>query len=112
MNFCKQCNSLLQPKEIEEDLKYVCSVCGEIEDCNDVIIDSLVYKEKEMDRGDNNKYVIYDNTLARTKKKKCQNDKCESNSKIDLRDVVMLTDKYTQKLYYTCAVCNTEWSYS
>jgi len=103
MNFCKQCSSLLQPKEIEEDLKYVCSVCSEIEECNDVIIDSLVYKEKEMDRGDNNK---------RTKKKKCPNDKCESNSKIELRDVVMLTDKYTQKLYYTCATCNTEWSYS
>ena len=51
MNFCKQCNSLLQPKEIDEDLKYVCSVCGETEECNDVIIDSLVYKEKEMDRG-------------------------------------------------------------
>ena len=112
MNFCKQCNSLLQSKEIEDDLKYVCSVCGEIEDCDDDIIDSTIYKEKEMDRGDNNKYIIYDNTLARTMKKKCPNEKCKSNFNTDLRDVVMLTDKYTQKLYYTCAICSTEWSYS
>ncbi len=112
MNFCKQCNSLLQSKEIDNDLKYVCSVCNEIEDCNNQIINSTIYKKKEMDRGDNNKYIIYDNTLARTKKKSCPNESCISNKNIKLRDVVMLTDKYTQKLYYTCVNCGTEWSYS
>jgi DNA-directed RNA polymerase subunit M/transcription elongation factor TFIIS len=112
MNFCKQCNSYLIAKEIDEVLKYECSVCGEIEDCNNDIIDSKIYKEKELIRGDNNKYIIYDNTLPRTKKKKCPNDTCESTTNTDIRDVIMLTDKYTQKLYYTCCVCNTEWSYS
>lgn len=46
------------------------------------------------------------------KKKKCPNNKCESHKDSNLNEVVLLSDKYTQKLYYTCCICNTEWTYS
>tara|TARA_Y100000768_G_C23972319_1_gene681193 strand:+ start:1384 stop:1722 length:339 start_codon:yes stop_codon:yes gene_type:complete len=111
MKFCKECESLLFPKEIDKELKYVCNVCGGVEDFTDYIIDTTVYKEQEKSRTDTNKNIIYDRTIPHTTKKKCPNETCETNKDTSKRDVVMVSDKYTQKLYYTCTVCCTEWSY-
>ena len=112
MKFCSQCDSLLYAKEVDKELKYICNVCGNVEDFIDFIIESTVYKESEQTKTENNQYIIYDRTIPHTTKKKCPNQDCITNKDIGLRDVVMLSDKYTQKLYYTCTVCNTEWSYS
>ena len=112
MKFCNECNSLFYSKEIDNKIKYVCKICGNIVDCDDIIIDSNIYKEKELNRGDKNEYTIYDTTLPRTVKKKCPNKTCISHKDISLNEIVLLSDKYTQKLYYTCCNCNTEWTYS
>ena len=112
MKFCNECNSLFYPKEVDGNIKYICKMCGNTEKCTDSIIDVNIYKEKELNSGDNNEYIIHDVTLPRTKKKKCPNKKCKSHIQLDLNEIVMLSDKYTQKLYYTCVVCNTEWTYS
>lgn len=112
MKFCTECNSIYTTTEVENKIKYICKVCGHIEDCTNLVIDTTYYKEREVNRGEKNEYTIYDVTLPRTNKKPCPNKDCKSNVDKDLREVVMLSDKYTQKLYYTCCVCNTEWTYS
>ena len=41
-------------------IKYICKVCGHIEDCTNLVIDTTFYKEQEVNRGEKNEYTIYE----------------------------------------------------
>ena len=76
MKFCKECESLLFPKEIDKELKYVCNVCGGVEDFTDYIIDTTVYKEQEKSR-----IAVLGELIAKEEKEKLLKPKTTSKSK-------------------------------
>lgn len=53
-------------------------------------------------------YVVYDNTLARTKNYICKNTSCETHENHDLREAVLLKNNLYQ-IIYVCTVCKTHW---
>jgi len=112
MKFCKECDNLLYPVEIENQLYLRCDECGYKEENTQTIIEKKNYKKKEMIALDNNNFTIYDNTLPNTIHKKCPNKNCISNKEPELQNAKIIQDPVTIKLTYKCVNCNTEWSYS
>jgi len=112
MQFCKECENKLFPVEEENKLWNKCIDCGFREEYNVSIIEKTIYKGKETVSNDNNKYLIYDNTIPRTTQKQCPNKNCISVSKPELQEAVFIQDPVTIKLTYICVNCNTEWKYS
>ncbi len=111
MSFCPSCNSILQPTEIENKLYLKCRTCGYKEENKNAVISKKVYKfNKTQTIATSNEYLVYDNTLARTTKKQCANEKCPSRSDEKLQDCVFYTDNKSLKLNYVCCVCFSEWT--
>jgi DNA-directed RNA polymerase subunit M/transcription elongation factor TFIIS len=112
MNFCDKCHNLLYPYEENNELFLRCS-CGFKKKHTDKVVFSISYKKNnDVKDTTSNKYIIYDNTLPRTTKKKCPNDDCESNRDETKREVVFYPTKKTMELVYVCCSCNTEWKYT
>lgn len=53
-------------------------------------------------------YVIYDQTLPRTKTYICKNPKCETHKDTSLKEAV-LTKNTLDQIVYICTVCSTDW---
>jgi len=53
---------------------------------------------------ENYEYLVYDNTLARTKNYICKNLKCETHTDINLREAVITKTK-NDRVVYVCTVC-------
>jgi DNA-directed RNA polymerase subunit M/transcription elongation factor TFIIS len=111
MQFCKECENKLFPIEDENKLWNKCIDCGFKEEYNDSIIEKKDYKNKNVGSADNNKYLIYDCTIPRTKQKVCPNKNCISIKNPELQEAVFIQDPITIKLTYICVNCNTEWKY-
>jgi DNA-directed RNA polymerase subunit M/transcription elongation factor TFIIS len=112
MQFCKNCDNKLYPIEEDEQLWNKCINCGFKEEYTEFVIDKKVYKNKNTVANDNNKFLIYDPTIPRTKQKVCPNKNCISIEKPSLQEAVFIQDPVTIKLKYICVNCNTEWKYS
>ncbi len=56
----------------------------------------------------NNKNMIHSNIVARTRKYKCPNNKCETQKKPELKEAIFFRAGSTHKLTYICVVCKTE----
>lgn len=73
---------------------------------------TIIYSKKY--RGDSNietedyTYAIYDNTLPRTKNYICQNEKCETHKKDDLKEAILVKNNLDQ-IVYVCGNCTTHW---
>ena len=78
MNFCEECDSMLLPEQIDNKLWLKCSECGYKEQNKKTIIETKNYKSKDTVLIDNNKYLIYDNTLPNSMHKECPNKNCLS----------------------------------
>jgi DNA-directed RNA polymerase II subunit RPB9 len=112
MKFCQECNSILQPKENNEDNKLylICRQCGYKEENKSSVISKKIYKSNASDYIGSKSNMIYDNTLPHTKKKDCPNNDCPSKKNVDIKDVVFYTDSNTLKINFICAICKTEWN--
>lgn len=109
MNFCKECNNLLLPFEYENNLYLKCNNCGNTEVNNNPIIYKKNYKSHNLKNIPFKKWIIYDNTLARTTKQKCPNKKCKSHSNKKLQESVIYINKINKIRSYICVNCITEW---
>lgn len=73
---------------------------------------TVIYSKKYGSNANNTiedyRYVIHDNSLARTRTYICKNEKCKSHSDISIREAV-LTNNASEQLVYVCTVCNTSW---
>ena len=120
MQFCKECENKLfaVEEELEENgivqtkLVNKCLNCGSIEDYNESVISKKIYKNKSTISSENNKYLIYDPTIPRTKNKECPNKSCPSKNNKELQEAIFIQDALTIKLTFICVLCNTEWKYS
>ena len=112
MKFCNSCENKLSPIEENSSLWNKCTNCGFKEKYEDSIIDVKNYKNKNTVSSDNNKYLIYDNTIPRTIHKVCPNKSCITVKNPELQEVIFIQNPVTIKLIYICTRCNTEWKYS
>ena len=112
MQFCKNCDNKLFPIEEDNELWNKCINCGFKEEYVEFVIDRKIYKNKNTVVNDNNRFLIYDNTIPRTKQKVCPNKNCISIENPSLQEAVFIQDPITIKLKYICVNCNTEWKYS
>ena len=113
MNFCDKCHNILYPFEENNKLYLICNNCGFKKAHTDKVVFKLSYKNNtDVKSNVSNKYIIYDNTLPRTTKKKCPNEDCESNKDETKREVVFYPMAKTMDLIYVCCACKTEWKYT
>lgn len=102
--------SKLSIKEIESNRAYFqCTKCG-----NQELIkpQTLVYSN-DIDKSNisinNSKYMIYDNTLPRTKNYTCENKKCITHKDSSKKEAVFYRTKDKYRLTYICVECKTQW---
>lgn len=110
MKFCPECDSMLNYIEENALLHVKCNNCGYFDECSDRVIESYIYKSKNINV--TNKYAIFDPSLPRTIHKECPNDKCPSRKDKGLQEAVFYPNKNTMELIYICTFCNTQWQYS
>lgn len=115
VNFCKICESMLYPYESNKKLFMKCKNCGYQEDNKNLVIFSKVYTDNSLTSGNadiNNRFIIYDHTIPRTKKKKCPNKECPTRSDKSKQEAVFYSIEKTMELVYVCRTCCTEWKYT
>jgi hypothetical protein len=112
MNFCTNCNTLLQKKELEQKLHEICHNCGFDRESRDELVSLSTYKNLFSLPNIFNRYVVYDPSLPRTKNKQCPNDTCPSRDDASKQEAVFFPERKTLRLTYVCCVCSTEWKYS
>lgn len=88
---------------------FICKFCK-----NDRLIEpgTLIYSRKygsiNTVESEDYSYVVYDNTLARTKNYICHNPSCETHENPDLREAVLLKNSLYQ-IIYVCVACKVHW---
>ena len=102
INFCKECNNMLYPKEdtINKRLLYACRNCG----FDEVAENSCVYVNNLADTYDElrciNTDVIQDPALPRTNTQYCP--RCMNNDIVFFQSDNRKTIENQMKLYYVC----------
>ena len=104
--------STKQPESIiNKDSYFYCKSCG----YNEKIPD----KQFIFSRGDEKKDDLYnyrfinyihDNTLPRSKKYNCINEKCQTHQNPSLKLAVFYRQKGTYNVRYICTICNNFWN--
>lgn len=56
-------------------------------------------------------YMIYDNTLPRTKEYVCNNINCSTHKQPNQKEAVFIRAPNTYQLIYICTICKTNWIY-
>lgn len=112
MLFCKECENKLYPNEEDNQLWNKCFDCGFKELHSGSVIEKKNFKNDQSIGIDNNKYLVYDSTLPRTKQKVCPNKNCPAIKDPSLQESVFIQDPVSIKLTYICVNCNIEWKYS
>lgn len=97
--------------DVTKKVFYSCNICGHSRPIDPGTV--VYYKNYEPTPGFNvsTDYSIYctDNTLPRTKKYVCANNKCESLNNPGVREAVMIKTVRSE-LVYVCCACKTYWS--
>jgi len=94
-----------------KDSYYYCKSCGYSE-----IIPPKQFIFSRGDKKNNDLYnyrfknYIYDNTLPRSKKYNCVNDKCQTHQNPSLKLAVFYRQKNSYNIRYICTVCNNFWN--
>lgn len=112
MLFCSECDNKLYPSEEDNNLWNKCLDCGFREKYEQSVVEKKLFKSNNRQLSDNNMYLIYDNTLPRTKEKECPNKSCKSHNNPEIQEVIFIQDPVSVKLTYICVNCNVEWKYS
>ena len=108
-SFCEICDNLLYHEEKDDKLIMLCKHCGHEEPNKQTLIVKKLYKSTASAGYTNLTYVVHDNTLRRTTKVKCPNEKCKSHDNKALQDAVIIIDKVTKRKIYVCVNCLTQW---
>lgn len=107
MFFCKECNSLLYPKE-DRDQKIIllnCHNCDYVEESISPILFSQKFHAKEDQIAAEGKDLVKDKTLARTVHAKCP--KCGG------KEAVYMQNKKQEEalsILFVCCFCEFMWS--
>ena len=104
LEFCETCGTIYTYITKENKLVYNCRKCGNQKDCDKNIINTNKYFNSKDDINIRpNKYMIYNNTLQRTKQIECPH--CKVNTEI----VYYKAYFYDLTLVYICTECNNYW---
>ena len=112
MEFCKTCDNKLYPLEDEDKLYLSCQDCGFKANYDTTVIEKKNFNGTNINISRNIQFIIYDDSLPRTKHKQCPNKNCDSNLKNGKSESVFIQDPISLKLTYICTTCNVEWKYS
>jgi hypothetical protein len=94
-----------------KDSYYYCKSCG----YNEIIPSGQFIFSRGDEKNDDFynyrfKNYIYDNTLPRSKKYNCVNDKCPTHNNPSLKLAVFYRQKNSYNIRYICTVCNGFWN--
>lgn len=112
MNFCKKCDFMYYIKlNDDNELKYYCRNCGH-ED-TELAVNELkisAYEKHNSTQTHVNPWLKYDPTLPHTSLIKCPNEKCKSNEKDNVSDIIYIRyDDTNMKYMYLCTNCDFNW---
>ena len=108
MHFCKVCGFMYRTQEIDGKLKFVCDNCGNEEDNNEYIIESMKVLDSSLDNI--NTDIVYDPTFSRTNKKKCPNKECPTHKSTAVHSEAIIMRDKDLKIIYICVHCKTLFS--
>ena len=96
---------------VSKDSYYYCKSCG----YNEIIPPKqFIFSRGDEKNDDFYNYrfrnYIHDNTLPRSKKYNCINDKCQTHSNPSLKLAVFYRQKNSYNVRYICTVCNNFWN--
>jgi DNA-directed RNA polymerase subunit M/transcription elongation factor TFIIS len=114
IRFCSNCNNKYYHNIDNNELKYYCRVCGNVEHniakealC---VLDTQFQKESKNFDHLVNKYTKLDPTLPRINKILCPNPECTTNTEHTEREIIYLRyDDVNIKYIYVCSTCDTVW---
>ena len=91
---------------------FKCDKCGnqELIKNKTLIYSNILSKNMQNNMSEDTSYMIYDNTLPRTREYICENKQCITHKEPNKREAVFKREENTYKLIYLCTVCNTKWN--
>lgn len=104
IQFCRECNNLMNPKVEEGSLIFVCNKCETMSDPENPIISSVSFKKQHNTNSLHQKDLVYDKTLPRLDMKcvKCGNRECIG--------YIEKSEEKALNFYYVCTKCFFEWT--
>ena len=109
-SFCDNCNTLLQPIEVDGKLILKCRTCEFSKPNDNPIISRKIYTQTSSSTNNQiNTDLIYDNTLPHTNTQTCPNGECPSAKDKTLQKAVFYSDSNSLHINYICETCKTHW---
>lgn len=115
MEFCTNCQNLLQLRPQENEILYVCPCCQK--EYREFSVGLVVLEEKHFggkarrDK-DNYRFAHLDPTLPRTSRYNCPNEDCSSRTEGTEKKAVFLQHDSTMCRRYICLLCLAQWNSS
>lgn len=117
-------NVILHQKETKDDINknmkvnenskayFQCTKCGNQEPIKPktLIFSNIYDKSVQNVLAEDTNYMMYDNTLPRTKEYICNNDKCITHKEPNKKEAIFIRQGKSYNITYLCTVCNTKWS--
>jgi len=111
MEFCPECESLLDFPEKDGELTIFCKTCGFTENSQKTLITQQNYLSSSISNEQNRRFYIYDPTFPVTSKYVCPNETCLSKTNENKREAIFFNDENSMKKVFICKTCKTEWKY-
>lgn len=88
---------------------FICKYCKNYQKIKPgTLIYSKNYIESSQTETEDYTYLMYDQTLVRTKNYICKNSQCDTHKNIQNKEAA-LTKNAEDQVVYICTVCNTNW---
>jgi len=111
MEFCPDCESLLDFPEKEGELIVYCHNCGYNAKSEKTLITQQDYSISNISTENNRKFYVFDPTFPITAKYICPNEKCITRIEPDKKEAIFFNDENSMKIVFICKACHTEWKY-
>jgi ribosomal protein S26 len=103
----------INKKAMEGNRAYFqCTKCGNQEPIKPktMIFSNIFDKTVQNTLNEDTSYMIYDNTLPRTKEYVCINKQCVTHKDPSKKEAIFIRQGKSYKLTYSCTVCKTKWN--
>jgi len=113
IRFCSNCNNKYYHNIDNNELKYYCRVCGNVE--NNIAKEALCVLDTQFQKESNNfdhlvnKYTKLDPTLPHIYLQ-CPSETCKTNESKKITDAIYIRyDHQRMKFLYICTECDHKW---
>ena len=111
MEFCPECESLLDFPEKDGKLIVFCNSCGYTKESDKILITQQNYSATSFNNETNRRFYVFDPTFPITTKYTCPNENCQSRTNENKKEAIFFNDDITLKRVFICKTCYSEWNY-